>query len=81
MLRVLRQAGTRLVATRSSSPRALPPDDVARVARTLFEHVETVEDPVAAVRRAHELGGPVLVTGSLYLLGDLADPECAGCRE
>ena len=33
--------------------------------------VEAVADPVAAVRRAHELGEPVLVTGSLYLLADL----------
>jgi len=30
---------------------------------------------VAAVARAHELGEPVLVTGSLYLLGDLAHAE------
>jgi hypothetical protein len=37
--------------------------------------VEIVDDPVAAVRRAHELGEPVLVTGSLYLLGDLAQEE------
>ena len=40
-----------------------------------FEHVEVVDDPVAAVARAHELGEPVLVTGSLYLLGDLAQAE------
>jgi folylpolyglutamate synthase/dihydropteroate synthase len=37
--------------------------------------VEVVDDPVAAVARAHELGEPVLVTGSLYLLGDLAQAE------
>ena len=29
-------------------------------------------DPRAALARAHELGGPVLVTGSLYLLADLS---------
>jgi dihydrofolate synthase/folylpolyglutamate synthase len=81
MLRNLRRAGTRLIATRSSSPRALPPEDVARMARLYFEHVEAVDDPAAALERAHELGEPVLVTGSLYLLGDLAETECAGCRE
>jgi hypothetical protein len=32
---------------------------------------------VAAVRRAHALGGPVLVTGSLYLLADLEDAEAS----
>jgi dihydrofolate synthase/folylpolyglutamate synthase len=81
MLRVLRVAGARLVATRSSSPRALPPGDVARLAGSYFEHVEAIEEPAAALERAHELGEPVLVTGSLYLLGDLAETERAGCRE
>ena len=75
MLATLRRAGRRLVATRSSSPRALPAADLARLARARFEHVEVVDDPVAAVARAHELGEPVLVTGSLYLLGDLAQAE------
>jgi dihydrofolate synthase/folylpolyglutamate synthase len=75
MLRILRRVGSRFVATRSSSPRALPADDLAEVARRHFERVEVVDDPVAAVARAHELGEPVLVTGSLYLLGDLAQEE------
>jgi dihydrofolate synthase/folylpolyglutamate synthase len=75
MLATLRRAGRRLVATRSSSARALPAADLADLARSHFEHVEVVDDPVAAVARAHELGEPVLVTGSLYLLGDLAQAE------
>ena len=75
MLRILCGAGRRLVATTSSSARALPADDLAELARPHFDHVEVVHDPVAAVARAHELGEPVLVTGSLYLLGDLAQEE------
>jgi dihydrofolate synthase/folylpolyglutamate synthase len=75
MLRELRRVGTRLVATRSSSARALPPAELADLARRHFPHVEAVEEPCAALARAHELGGPVLVTGSLYLLGDLAQAE------
>jgi dihydrofolate synthase/folylpolyglutamate synthase len=79
MLRELRRAGSRLVATRSSSDRALEPEALAELARRHFPHVETVDDPAEALARAHELGGPVLVTGSLYLLGDIAaeerDPE------
>ena len=63
MLRELRRAGSRLVATRSSSPRALPAGDVAELARAHFDHVEAVDDPGEAVARAHELGEPVLVTG------------------
>jgi hypothetical protein len=37
--------------------------------------VEAFADPVAALARAHELGEPVLVTGSLFLLADLAAAE------
>ena len=75
MLAALRRAGRRFVATRSSSARAIPAAELADLARARFEHVEVVDDPVAAVARAHELGEPVLVTGSLYLLGDLAQSE------
>jgi dihydrofolate synthase/folylpolyglutamate synthase len=75
MLRILRRSGTRFVATTSSSARALPAADLAELARAHFDHVEAVADPRAAVARAHELGEPVLVTGSLYLLGDLAQEE------
>jgi dihydrofolate synthase/folylpolyglutamate synthase len=75
ILAALRRAGPRFVATTSSSARALAADELGRHARSCFEHVEVVDDPVAAVARAHELGEPVLVTGSLYLLGDLAQAE------
>jgi len=75
MLRELRRAGSRLVATRSSSPRALPAAEVAELAEPHFDLVESVTDPVDALRRAHQLGEPVLVTGSLYLLGDIAAGE------
>jgi dihydrofolate synthase/folylpolyglutamate synthase len=75
ILATLRRAGLRFVATSSSSTRALGADELGRRARAYFEYVEVVDDPVAAVARAHELGEPVLVTGSLYLLGDLAQAE------
>ncbi len=75
MLQRLAAAGPTLVATCSSSPRALPADELARLAHGLFPAVEAVPDPDAALARARELAGPagsVLVTGSLYLLADLA---------
>ena len=75
MLLTLRRVGARFVATTSSSDRALSAHDLGERARSHFDHVEIVDDPVAAVARAHELGEPVLVTGSLYLLGDLAQAE------
>jgi dihydrofolate synthase/folylpolyglutamate synthase len=71
MLERLARLGRTLVATQSSSPRALPAAELADRARRYVSNVVAVEDPVAAVRRAHELGSRVLVTGSLYLLADL----------
>ncbi|HET9506585.1 MAG TPA: cyanophycin synthetase, partial [Gaiellaceae bacterium] len=71
MLAALAGAGDRLVATRSSNPRALPAEELAERAGAYFAYVETVPDPHEAVARARRLG-PVLVTGSLYLLADLA---------
>jgi dihydrofolate synthase / folylpolyglutamate synthase len=71
ILRRLARAGTTLIATRSSNSRALPAVELAALARPYFSCVEVVGDPEVALARAHELGAPVLVTGSLYLLADL----------
>jgi dihydrofolate synthase/folylpolyglutamate synthase len=75
MLAVLASAGTVLVATASHSARALAADELARRAEPFFESAEAVRDPGEALARARELAaedGAVLVTGSLYLLADLA---------
>jgi folylpolyglutamate synthase/dihydropteroate synthase len=72
ILERLARAGSMLVATRSSNERSLPPAAIAERAGRWFASVEAVDDPHAALGRAHELGGPVLVTGSLYLLADLS---------
>jgi dihydrofolate synthase/folylpolyglutamate synthase len=71
MLSRLSSVGRRFVATGSSNARALAARDLAERARPFFTDVESVADPAAAVDRAHALGEPVLVTGSLYLLADL----------
>ena len=71
LLARLGRAGRTLVATRSTNPRALPEDELAEGARRHFERVEAIADPHQALARARELGGTVLVTGSLYLLADL----------
>ena len=55
----------------SSNARALDALRSRRSARRHFDVVEAVADPARAVRRAHALGEPVLVTGSLYLLAEL----------
>jgi dihydrofolate synthase / folylpolyglutamate synthase len=68
----LARAGDTLVATRSSNDRALPAEAVAEYAHPHFARVEIAADPAGALELARGLGRPVLVTGSLYLLADLA---------
>ena len=65
-------AGARIVATSLDAPRALPADALADRWRALAPgaSVEAVPDPIPALERA--LGGadgPVVVAGSLYLVG------------
>ena len=80
MLAALSPLGDRLVATRSSSTRALSAADLAERARRYFAEVEAIEDPAEALASARATGGPVLVTGSLYLLADLAKDESVRWR-
>ena len=68
----LARAGSTLVATRSTNPRALSAEAVAAAAGTHFACVEIEPDPHRALTRARDAGRPVLVTGSLYLLADLS---------
>ncbi|MFN8224955.1 MAG: Mur ligase family protein [Gaiellales bacterium] len=75
MLDLLRPFADTIVTTTSSSERAVPAAKLAEHAAGRFPWVEAVADPVAALARAHALGEPVLVTGSLYHLADLAAAE------
>ena len=68
----LARAGGTLVATTSTNPRALPAEAVADLARARFAAVHVEPEAAAALALAHDLGERVLVTGSLYLLADLA---------
>ena len=80
MVERLAALGRRFVACRSSSPRALPAAELADRARPVFDVVEARESPREALRLAHMLGEPVLVTGSLYLLADLEALDLRGAR-
>jgi dihydrofolate synthase / folylpolyglutamate synthase len=75
MLAALSVLGDRLVTTSSSNERALSAADLAQRAAPFFTHVEPIEEPAEALAHARTLGEPVLVTGSLYLLADLAKDE------
>ena len=71
--RGLAPAGDTLVATRSSNDRALSASAVAEQGKELFSTAVAIDDPHEALAHARALGRPVLVTGSLYLLADLAE--------
>jgi dihydrofolate synthase / folylpolyglutamate synthase len=71
MLSTLATVGRRFVATQTSNGRALSAAALAQLASRQFAEVEAVPEPVPALERARE-DGPVLVTGSIYLLADLA---------
>jgi folylpolyglutamate synthase/dihydropteroate synthase len=74
MLADLAQLAPALVATQSTNPRALSAEELARRAAGHFDHVLVEPDPTRALARAREsTRGCILVTGSLYLLADLAD--------
>ena len=75
MLAALSALGDRIVVATSSNPRALSAADLGARAGRFFPVVNVVEAPadaVAAAREAAAEDGAVLVTGSLYLLADLA---------
>jgi dihydrofolate synthase / folylpolyglutamate synthase len=80
MLAALSVLGDRLLATSSSNERALSAADLARRAAPFFPEVEAIEGPAEALAHARALGEPVLVTGSLYLLADLAKDESVRWR-
>jgi dihydrofolate synthase/folylpolyglutamate synthase len=80
MLAALSVLGDRLVATSSTNERALSAADLARRAAPFFLHVDSIDDPAEALGHARALGEPVLVTGSLYLLADLAKDESVRWR-
>jgi dihydrofolate synthase/folylpolyglutamate synthase len=74
MLGDLGRLAPAMIATQSTNPRALSADELARAAAAHFEHVTVEPIPELALARAREsTRGGILVTGSLYLLADLAD--------
>jgi len=63
-----------VVFTRPPVERGLDPQEVAAATSGLFEPVEAIPDPAEALNRAGRLAGSdryVLVTGSLYLVGEV----------
>ena len=83
MLEALSVLGGTLIATESANARSLEAGELASRAEPYFRHVEPFPDPQEARRRALALAGAegaILVTGSLYLLADLAKDESVRWR-
>jgi dihydrofolate synthase/folylpolyglutamate synthase len=80
-------AHARIVCTAVDAARALPPGQLATRWRTRGLEVAVEPDPIAAIEAALDGGGPVVVAGSLYLVGvarghlvddpELRDPDRA----
>jgi len=63
----------RVVATRADNPRSANPEEIAEAASRTGTEIEFAPDVPSAVRRACALtgnGGVVVVTGSIYVVGD-----------
>jgi dihydrofolate synthase/folylpolyglutamate synthase len=68
----------KVVVTRSSSPRAIDPDELAAVAEGIFgeSNVSVAPNVKSALERAEELrpaDGAIVVTGSISLVGDVLE--------
>jgi len=60
----------RLIATRSRSERARPPEEIVRVAEAAGWQAESAAEVARALHAALARGGPVLLTGSLFAVGE-----------
>jgi dihydrofolate synthase / folylpolyglutamate synthase len=80
MLAALSAVGDTLVATSSSSDRALSAADLAARAEPYFQEIVPFDAPAEALAYARALREPILATGSLYLLADLAKDESVRWR-
>ena len=81
MLDDLAALAPRLVSPASHPPRPLPPVGLGAPPAPPFSQVEIEPDPHVALARARQSStGLILVTGSLYLLANLAKAEEQGVR-
>jgi dihydrofolate synthase/folylpolyglutamate synthase len=73
MLSALMPAASHVVFTAPASPRAADPADLLSRGAVLFPGVpaEVARDAATALGRAAALGDPVVVCGSLYLVGEV----------
>jgi dihydrofolate synthase/folylpolyglutamate synthase len=74
MLKKLCPIAQRLIITKPDSGRAMPPEEVAKVAAPYCGNVAIAETPLAALHRALAEACPddlICITGSIYLIGEI----------
>jgi len=73
MLGPLSPACERIICTTAPSPRAIPADELADIARRYAPNIEIVPDMKGALERAIAHRAPVVAAGSIFLIGPLRD--------
>jgi len=74
MTEILFPLAVRVIATRPDNPRAASPEEIQQAGNRTGAEIEAVPDVRAAVDRARdnvETGAVVVVTGSIYLVGEV----------
>ncbi len=75
-MRNIRKISNRVIFTRPAEPgRSLDPNILMAESGSLFKEAKIIEDPVEAYEYSKSLGEPLLVTGSMYLVGVVAEME------
>jgi dihydrofolate synthase / folylpolyglutamate synthase len=74
MAEILFPLADRVITTRPENPRAASPEEIRQAGARTGVEIESVEDVQRAVERARELsvaGTVVVITGSIYLVGEV----------
>ena len=75
-MRNIRKISNRVIFTRPAEPgRSLDPNILMTESGSLFKEAKVIEDPVEAYEYSKSLGEPLLVTGSMYLVGVVTEIE------
>ncbi len=73
MTEILFPLAERIVATRPENPRSASPEEIQQSGSRTGAEIETVAEVEAALNRARQAAGPqtvIVVTGSIYLVGE-----------
>jgi dihydrofolate synthase/folylpolyglutamate synthase len=74
MIEILFPLADRVIATRPGNPRSASPEEIQQAGSRTGTEIEAVSEVAAALERARESAGPdtvVVVTGSIYLVGEV----------